>query len=622
MDSRIGKKFALIPILYLFLIGGFIFLHVIQVESFREVVAGFVVRGTILKDRDDRTAGVRKLSVSTQGLTWTFGARTPVMIDTANGIAYSGRLKGYRLIDDGVEILLNMDVSVTFRTDDTGRIAVRPYSSGKDGNVESITLSLFPDEEVQISRAEGVPIVRAEFGESSIFFSIPDEVTLQENEFVFSISGGKGAEVVLETSDGSGLDPYTFWFAQEGALADPGRYEDTLAGFLENAYHGWTNGRFNSNALTWSDGNGSAGFLSGAFNAYMSEAYRRGTLVDVGLTRRIVAKYAPSLTYDTNPHTGDIVRTGRDRYRRDRDVIEEIYGQVRERDPALFLRDDPVGFSLHHESMGLVESIFDLLVSVNPETLEQAVGMLRSCLRGVELFSEMEFCEVGRSIVERHLFSAVVRNGEQMFISRDNDGSCDILLSIQVGKALHEAGLILGQSIYAGVGRQLVISALELADDSGFLPREVVLVEDSVVPSDELVPPEDIYSLFYQGSYVPREIGLTDVLGPGTYIWTAAEELTVTREQEEIVLEFDFPVGYTHHLTVRGIEPFQRAYMFGIRWNTDPYFQNYSSGWAYDADTKTLYVKIRHRAERERMVLSYVRPLPPVNRPADSAGDR
>jgi hypothetical protein len=75
-----------------------------------------------------------------------------------------------------------------------------------------------------------------------------------------------------------------------------------------------------------------------------------------------------------------------------------------------------------------------------------------------------------------------------------------------------------------------------------------------------------------------------------------------------------FPQGDTHYMVIKGIKPFGRIQIYGMDFHTDPRFESYnSSGYKYDAETGTLFLKMRHKAENEDVVIWFS--------PAGSASD-
>jgi hypothetical protein len=59
-------------------------------------------------------------------------------------------------------------------------------------------------------------------------------------------------------------------------------------------------------------------------------------------------------------------------------------------------------------------------------------------------------------------------------------------------------------------------------------------------------------------------------------------------------------------MILNNIEPFKSIEIYGMKFRTDPRFETYnSSGYIYNARTKTLFLKYRHKAETEIVKLIY-----------------
>jgi hypothetical protein len=73
-----------------------------------------------------------------------------------------------------------------------------------------------------------------------------------------------------------------------------------------------------------------------------------------------------------------------------------------------------------------------------------------------------------------------------------------------------------------------------------------------------------------------------------------------------------FPQGDTHYMVIKGIKPFGRIQIYGMDFRTDPRFETYnSSGYRYEAETETLFLKMRHKAEYEDVVIWFTPPAGP-----------
>jgi len=106
-------------------------------------------------------------------------------------------------------------------------------------------------------------------------------------------------------------------------------------------------------------------------------------------------------------------------------------------------------------------------------------------------------------------------------------------------------------------------------------------------------------------SWYPHALSLAEQAGPGVWAWTSAESVKITRQSENVMkITTRFPQGETHYMVLRGIKPFYRISIYGLDFRTDPRFESYnSSGYVYNEQTGTLYLKMRHKAEYEDVII-------------------
>jgi hypothetical protein len=181
----------------------------------------------------------------------------------------------------------------------------------------------------------------------------------------------------------------------------------------------------------------------------------------------------------------------------------------------------------------------------------------------------------------------------------------DVRESLRCGSLLVRAGALLDIPTFAAAGRSLVVSALGLAGEAGFLPAKLQLASSRASSLEGTLGPESVYGYLPAGRRIPREIPLSRQIGPGSWIWTAAEPISVESSSEETRLVLSFPAGQPHHLILQGIKPFTELRLHDIRWHPDPSYARYSDGWEYDAGTKTLYMKLTGRKDAEEIVIRY-----------------
>lgn len=118
----------------------------------------------------------------------------------------------------------------------------------------------------------------------------------------------------------------------------------------------------------------------------------------------------------------------------------------------------------------------------------------------------------------------------------------------------------------------------------------------------------EIYAILEKtNTYYPHRKAIGTNKGNPIWIWTSAKEVIAKTDADETVtLQTSFPTGYTHYMILHNIEPFKSIEIYDMMFRTDPRFESYnSSGYVYDADTKTLYLKFRHKNYTEIVRLFY-----------------
>lgn len=95
--------------------------------------------------------------------------------------------------------------------------------------------------------------------------------------------------------------------------------------------------------------------------------------------------------------------------------------------------------------------------------------------------------------------------------------------------------------------------------------------------------------------------------GKPIWAWTVAQNAAYVRDAAgNATITLDFPPDEIHHAIINGIRPFTRIDIYGIQFRTDPRFEAYnSSGYTYNAETQTMFLKSLHEVQREEIKLYY-----------------
>lgn len=175
--------------------------------------------------------------------------------------------------------------------------------------------------------------------------------------------------------------------------------------------------------------------------------------------------------------------------------------------------------------------------------------------------------------------------GEKIILS-SGDISLGTIQAVKAGKALAEYAKFKGDETLVKGGFIIVNSAISNAsslDLNTLAALYPVLVKDNT---------------FYPHTQILGYYGEKPV-----WAWTCADRITYTKEEDEATIDIniDFTHTKTHYIIFNGVPTFHaNIEIQKQKFRTDPRFETYnSSGYVYEADTNTLFIKSRHKSQIE-----------------------
>lgn len=211
-----------------------------------------------------------------------------------------------------------------------------------------------------------------------------------------------------------------------------------------------------------------------------------------------------------------------------------------------------------------------------------------------------------RDVVRKHLVPSIRKTDAGLFLETAAR-SVDTVSSLKCGALLVRAGSVLGNAQFAAIGRTLIASVVSLAATDGFLPGTLELFGAAADPVEGTawVSPESAYPYVAADRHLPREIPLHLSVGPGTWLWTAADLVSAEGSTTGLDVTLAFPAGQPHFLIVDGVRSVTQITLHGTTWRSAATYAQYSDGWVYDAAEQLLYVKLTGRSDTEEIVVTY-----------------
>ena len=218
-------------------------------------------------------------------------------------------------------------------------------------------------------------------------------------------------------------------------------------------------------------------------------------------------------------------------------------------------------------------------------TVSQATGIISVYTKLFKSDSALAslFDSVLEKCIDKIEASCSVEN-EIMTISEDST-PVSIEQRILTGTAFVNYGKLRSDETLVQAGYLLVNSAVSSTDTLQL--QTLSKIYPYIVQNNNYYPHADIFGYY----------GQTPV-----WAWTCASAISYAKESDGTIdINITFPLGETHYVIFNGVPTFHaNIEIQKQRFRTDPRFETYnSSGYVYNEDTQTLFIKSRHKSQVE-----------------------
>jgi hypothetical protein len=457
-------------------------------------------------------------------------------------------------------------------------------------------------------------------GASAFQLSLPSDSTIDYNTRAISLRLGTKAGlpemrfVSLSPAVSQEASAHAYRLPDEKSLPTQDQLATSLAHFSDAAYAGWSVLRYSSSSGTWTMTDGSHGFSDEIGTGLLAESLARGTFASSlqawanALDDQLSQNPELQVSFFTCVYSGRV----RDFAKRLQDMddaeVPKLKGLAVKGDPSLATQPGVLLYALDRGGPTLASAVLSSLRA--QEAAKLPIPALLTVLEALEDYAryvgnDASVMQAARELIESSLLPVLTVTSDGAVFLSSHTGTVDVKQSIRCGSLLIRAGSLLSSSIISAFGRALIVSSLSLAADDGFLPASLSLASGRLVSRDGTIAPESVYMFLPLGGHVPHEVPLYRLMGSGCWVWTASDLASADDVDGEVRLVFSYPTGVPQHLVFRGLRPFQEIRMHGIPWHSDPSYAKYSDGWAYDVGSRTLFMKITGRADREEVAIRF-----------------
>lgn len=609
MKKYLARALLVIPVLYAGIIALLVFLQFSDDQSFSEQFGTLTLRGRRALAIEDETQPITELRIRYSGLEFTFNSETAVLLDAGDGEAESLGVLGYLPLDDGFEVQLENEVRVQFvlTGDDAAELHVRPQLAAPLSADSVITIPYAIVAGAVARETAATDVVPVDYDSRTFLLAPPPRAVFDAGTLRLP------ADVQSQTVRYAVMpqiqeDAVERWFSdREYAIAEEA-YEALLRQYIDKSYRAWRAGRFNPAAGTWDMRQGSPRFDERILTATLAEAWRRNqynqAFADM---RRAADRHPDDIGLKSSAFLGNLREIKFRFLDEDSARTQELLAAVERRDADIFRTHDLASFALHRGSTQLADMLREYVEQLDYRDLDlfQTVGLLYNAYVSDPVTSEVEQTfERFDGLLAETLFPHIIRTEEGFFL-QSVPGQIDMRLTILAGVVMEHEGRRNDDAQLLDVGRNLVASALSLADEEGFLPRVLLAASGAFGTRDGAIGPEELYTFLHDNPAYPHLVSLYDHLGSGAWIWTAADITQLRATPNEISFTVGAPVNRTHYVIVQGISPFSSMELFGLEWRNDPSFEAYNRGRHYNPQTRSLLIKYGDTVPQRRVVLQY-----------------
>ena len=320
-----------------------------------------------------------------------------------------------------------------------------------------------------------------------------------------------------------------------------------------------------------------------AIMAFAGEALVRGTYKAAVAAVPAAFLRNTSRTHESSVFLGGLEEAAVSLSARNREKIARLSRLINEKSLEFLKEPRVIEFFAVRGHFNFIEAGAELVRAVNPAALSLDItpGILEGYMdwnlyRPAPENPFERLVDQACFIVSQSLTKTSDASGSRVFTLNGNPG--DVEFNLRLGKALLACADKTKNDTLTGIGRSLILSALQAEKASS----------------------ARLYRILNPVNTFPKSL---PVISSGNiWAWTAAQGINAALQNDVLDIAVRFPAGETHYMLIQGIRSFARVQLYNMDFRTDPQFERYdSSGWAYNSQEQTLMIKMKHRVTEEHI---------------------
>ena len=613
MHTRKVRRYFIVPVVYLAAIFGLLFLQFSGTLTVRRSIGNLRFTGTLISGADETSQQITGARIEYQGIVFQFSEEDPLVL--ANDEGQDTRLlpQYYEIEENELRVFFSDESMVRFEvaSTDPPELHVFPTPTNQWPRFGRLLLPyrVAPTAHASAVNPASPETQTVEFEQRSYFFSTPPRTTFDQAQGRLIIPLSSSSQMVryAQMSE-ERANVIEAAFGNNQREVSTAAYQNAIDEYLETGYETWGGARFNGGSGTWDMRDQAPRFSEEILTAYLAEAWRRNEYTTAfNQMRRAADLHPEQVGLLSSVFLGNL-RPVTDRFvSSDEQRTLALASRLRASDPTVFREEDLLSFAALRGSESLYQQVVSFARDVDYRTVDlpTAVGMLSAAVDQIHpSAAATEATERFLVIVEERILPAV-RQFEDFFFLETAQGEIEVYWSIRAGQLLNEVGRRQGDQLLRTVGRNLVLSGLQLADPQGFIPEFLFFGDAGIQGRESSFGPERLYTVFSDNPWYPRMRPMYSALGAGSFVWSIADFTEFDLGAETFQFRVRSPANRTHYMVFHGIPDFESMLLFGLQWRNDPRFESYIKGRHYDPNTNTLMIKYTDDTVEEDIALFF-----------------
>ena len=608
MNVRAGKAYFAVPVLYVAIMFGLLMMQFSGGERITRSVEELILQAARRTVGSDESPLVDTIRLTFNGIGFEFLDGTGVTVVNGES-AETLAVVGFHTRDNGFDVEFAGGVRLVYatQTEPNRELQFRvvlPATVRAERVIVPFSLAAGTVSESASPSYASLRVQSREF-----LLTVPPRaaIDLASNRIVIE-SAALGEPIRYMEASTASPAQVAAWFGDPARRISEAAYASSISRFTDAAYSGWSSGRLNTTALTWSRGNAGAAFTEEALVAYLAEAWVRDDYDRAFAEMRRARDLHPHrLGMLSAAYLGGLELSVARTRALDEERSVVLTDRVTSADMTVFRDPTLLSFAANRGSEGLYASILALAAAADVRTIdvESAAGLLLNLIvPGVRDERIARIAADRAEPIAERILASISRHGDSFFI-QTAPGQLDLTTTLIAGVALDRYAEARTRELYTTAGRNLVTSALERADRFALIPAALTVRGDDLVASQTSVMPESVYPIIAASAAYPRLHSFYDRNGAGSWVLSIVPIDTVRMDATEWRFVIEYPRLRTFYLVFAGVPAFDRMELFGLTWRNAPDFEIYSKGRHYDPSTRTLFVKYYDDSTRREIVLHF-----------------